>query len=114
MSTSPDTFFTRSGSSPPSMPTDLRLLERVPRSSIPDALAEIERVRSRLLLRLHTPEEAPREEIVLLTADEVAERLNVSRRFVYDHAAKLGRVQISARKVRFRADAVEEYMRRRA
>ena len=114
MSTSPETFFTRSGSSPPSMPTDLRLLERVPRESIPDALAEIERARARLQLRLHLPEEAPREVIVLLTADQVAEKLNVSRRFVYDHAEDLGRVQISARKVRFQADAVEEHMRRRA
>ena len=97
------------GTSGSSLPSDLRLLERVPREHIPDALAEIERARTRLLLRLHTPEEKPQEQIVLLTADQVAERLNVSRRFVYDHAEDLGRVQISARKVRFRADTVEAY-----
>ncbi len=103
---STDTFFTRSGTSPP---TDLRSLERVPRDHIPDALAEIERVRSRLLLRISQPEEEPREEIVLLTAGEVAERLNVSKRFVYDHADRLGRVQIGTRKVRFQADAVDKF-----
>ncbi len=96
------------------VPTDLRLLERVPRGSIPDALAEIERVRSRLLLRISQPEEVPREDVVLLTADEVAERLNVSRRFVYDHATKLGRVQISARKVRFRETEVEKFQQGRS
>ena len=46
----------------------------------------------------------------LLTAAEVAERLNVSTRFVYEHGGELGRVQVSVRKVRFRSDAVEEYI----
>jgi len=102
-----DTFI-RSGTSPP---TDLRLLKCVPRDDIPDALGAIEQVRARLLLRLHTPEEAPRKEVVLLTADQVAERLNVSRRFVYDHGADLGRVQISARNVRFLETEVEKFRR---
>ena len=101
--------FVRSGTSPP---TDLRLLERVPRDHIPDALAEIERVRSRLLLRLHTPKEKSRDEIVLLTASEVAKRLSTSPRFVYDHGDELGRVDVAPRCVRFRATAVEEYLSR--
>ncbi len=107
MSTSHDTFFTRSGSSPPS---DLRLLERVPREHIPALIAA---------LAAHLMEPEPEQENgrptgnALLTADQVAERLSVDRKWVYTHRDELGGLNLSRKRLRFPSDAVERYIQRR-
>lgn len=49
----------------------------------------------------------------LLTADEVAARLGVSPRWVYDHAHQLGGKRLSRRCVRFPAAGVRRYLERR-
>ena len=49
-----------------------------------------------------------------LTADECAERLHVSSRWVYDHGELLGRRQLTRRCVRFSARALARYMARKS
>jgi hypothetical protein len=49
-----------------------------------------------------------------LTADECREKLNVSRRWVYDHAELLGVRRLSRRCIRFDARAVSRYLNRAA
>ena len=92
---------------------DLLELER---ERIPEMLADLERARARLWLRLHAAELPSRTDNAsgdLLTSEEVALMLCVSKRWVYDHQGELGRVKLSRRKLRFRRDAVERFLRRR-
>lgn len=49
-----------------------------------------------------------------LTADQCAERLHVSSRWVYDHGELLGRHQLTRRCVRFSARALARYMARKS
>ena len=49
-----------------------------------------------------------------LTAEECAKRLNVTKRWCYDHADKLGGRRLSRRCVRFSTRAVDRYMARRS
>ncbi len=104
MSASPDTFFTRSGSSPPPVFTT------IPREQIPAVIAL-------LAARLIEPEpkrdDRSDEPDPLLTADEVAERLGASRPWVYRHADALGVIRLTRKKLRFSQAEVERYLRRR-
>ncbi len=96
-------------------PWDLRLLLEVPRSEIPAVVGELERAKATLLARLVEPESSARqpEQDPLLTADQVAERLHVDRRWVYRNKAKLGAVALSRKKLRFPRSGVDAYLRRR-
>ena len=82
-------------------------LANVPRDQIPAFVAA-------LLARLMEPEtNAAPEEDTLLTADQVAEKLQVNRKWVYRHKVKLGAVGLSRKKLRFPSSEVERYLRRR-
>jgi hypothetical protein len=48
----------------------------------------------------------------MLTADEVAVRLQTSKRWVYQHQGKLGGQRLSPRTLRFPASAVERFATR--
>lgn len=104
MNALPDTFFTRSGSSPPPVFTT------IPREQIPAVIAL-------LAARLLEPEpergDRSDETDPLLTADEVAERLGASRPWVYRHAADLGAIRLTRKKLRFPQSEVDRYLRRR-
>ena len=54
------------------------------------------------------------EEDQSLTAEEVAQRLQVSTRWVYDHGEQLGARHLSRRCVRYSARAVTRYLARRS
>lgn len=47
---------------------------------------------------------------VLLTADDVAERFKVTRKWVYRHAAALGGVRLEGRALRFTEDGLASYL----
>ncbi len=93
--------------------TTLAELVQVPRTQIPDVLAELKRVEAKLLARLAQPEIQQTEEDPLLTAYQVAERLQVDRKWVYRHAVKLGAVKLSRKKLRFPLSELERYLERR-
>jgi hypothetical protein len=48
-----------------------------------------------------------------LTADQVAERLRCSPRWVYDHGQQLGARHLSRRCVRFSSRAIDRYLSRK-
>jgi predicted DNA-binding transcriptional regulator AlpA len=54
--------------------------------------------------------EPEREENQLLTADQVADRLQVDRQWVYRHQRHLGPIRLSRKRLRFRSQAVERYI----
>ncbi len=95
-------------------PTWDQLLQ-VPRSEIPAVVGELEWVKTTLLARLVEPDSRSREadEDPLLTADQVAETLQVDRKWVYRHKDKLGGMALSRKKLRFPSSEVERYLRRR-
>jgi predicted DNA-binding transcriptional regulator AlpA len=84
-------------------------LGSVPRHQIPTLVAA-------LLARLMEPDletDTAPEEDPLLTADQVAERLQVDRKWVYRHKDKLGGMALSRKKLRFPSSGVDAYLRRR-
>ncbi|MBI4540064.1 MAG: helix-turn-helix domain-containing protein [Gemmatimonadetes bacterium] len=95
---------------------DPRALAELPRERVPDALAEIERIRAALWAKLMTPEaRAGRnggEVDDYLTAAEIARRFSVSTKFVYAHRAELGGRKIGGA-VRFPERAVRRYIEAR-
>lgn len=92
------------------IPTEVATeLGNVPRDQIPALVAV-------LLARLMEPDAETNpasEEDALLTADQVAERLQVDRKWVYRHADVLGVMTLSRRKLRFPSTAIDAYIRRR-
>jgi excisionase family DNA binding protein len=100
--------------------TDPQAVERLQPEELLPLVAELEQLKLVLLGRYLGGEgrEAPapgpaEEEDILLTAEEVAQRLGVSKRWVYEHASgwpfsrRLGR-----RTVRFSARGLERWMQR--
>jgi excisionase family DNA binding protein len=85
----------------------------VPYAQIPALLGELERAKAMLLARLVDPENREPEEDPLLTVDQVADKLQVERKWVYRHKDKLGGVALSRKKLRFPSSAVDAYLRRR-
>lgn len=92
------------------IPTELAYeLLNVPREQIPALIAAL---LARLVEPVPETQPAPAED-ALLTADQVAERLQVNRKWVYRHRDKLGAVELSRKKLRFPSSQVERYLRRR-
>ncbi len=95
------------------------LVERADRTQIPALLADLERVRVLAWMRLSAPQVAaqaptrPRSgKDRLLSAQEAAELLGVSRRWIYDHAHDLGGQRLSPRCLRFPEKALRRWMER--
>lgn len=93
-------------------------LQQMPREELPLAIGELAQAQAVLWARLTVPrpaegKEEPREGIDerLLTAQEVAERLQTSRHWVYRHAGKLGGIKAGG-KMRFTREGLERYFAR--
>ena len=85
----------------------------VPHSEIPAVVGELECAKVTLLARLLESENRGPKDDPLLTADQVAEKLQVERKWIYRHKDKLGAVELSRRNLRFPTSAVDAYIRRR-
>lgn len=89
----------------------------LPKERIPDAVGELERVKTALLARLYTSDGAPQQggrpnlSQGYFTAKDVADLLNVSRKWVYAHRDELGGKKIGGA-VRFPERAVRRYLER--
>ena len=92
---------------------DLRsLIEEVELNEIPDLLGELARMQAVVQMRLQPARQngaAPKLD-QYLTVEEVAHRLSVGTKWVYDHADQLGAVHLSTRAVRFPERAVQRYL----
>jgi hypothetical protein len=85
--------------------------ETAPLKSIPDLMAELERAKATAYARLLSAPKNERDD--LLTAEQVAEWLNVDRRWPYRHADDLQAVRLSEKCLRFPRKGVERYLVRR-
>lgn len=97
-------------------------IEDLPREDLPELLSELEGLRARLQLRLSRPptgrengrEEAPRTDDRLLDVEEVADRLDVTERYVYDRADDWPFTRrISPRKLRFSEEGLYRWLEAR-
>ena len=92
---------------------DLRsLIDEVEVHEIPDVLGELARMQAIVQKRLQPPTRngtTPKLD-QYLTVEEVAERLSIGTKWVYDHADQLGAVHLSTRAVRFPERAVQRYL----
>jgi len=95
------------------MPTQLEVLESMPREMTPATIARL----AAMLMELHQgPEEPSKPREVsesILTPDEVAKMLKTDRRWVYRHTRELGAIRLSRRKLRFSSTRVKRYLDRR-
>jgi hypothetical protein len=76
------------------MPDALTVLDAIPAEQVGAAIA-------RLAGRLLVPRPEGAADDTLLTPDEAAALLKADRRWIYKHAAELGAVHLSRRKLRF-------------
>lgn len=96
---------------------DPRAITQLSRDELLDRIGDCARVAALLNARLVALEAGPQAsgaaaDDELLTADEVARRWNLTKRFVYAHADQLGAVRVGEGTVRFSRRRLEEYARR--
>lgn len=93
---------------------DLRALSgTISTDELPDLIGELERAKSVALTRLVQPStggNGNRRSNDLLTVDQVAKRLNVSGKWVYDHQHDIGRRKVGGH-IRFDERAVERFIK---
>ncbi len=95
-------------------------LEPVNREEIPGLLAALEKARAELWARLTapspstpTPTSERKAEEPLLTVEQAAKHLGVSRWWIYDHKAEVPRVMIGKRGYRFSRASLDRWRRGR-
>lgn len=98
----------------------LESFQDVPTERIPALLAQLAAAQSVLAARLlgngnATPPSQPTEAGKLLDADAAAERMQMSKNWLYKNAAKLPfAVRVGSRSLRFSETGLEKWMRSRA
>lgn len=94
----------------------------LPEEELADVLADLERLKVRVWSRLHrpsdpnsgSPADGPAERDQLLDAEAVAEILDVTERYVYDHADEWPFTRrISPRKLRFSERGLHRWLENR-
>jgi len=103
------------------MPELDRLVETLPADEVPTLIGDLERLKTRLLMRLMespappSPAPPPQPSDRLLTAHEAATLLGVKPRYLYDHADEIpGRVRLPGRKLRFSEKKLRRWMEARS
>lgn len=80
----------------------------LPREELPDFLAEIERVRALAWARLQAPVAAPHDE--LLDIDIAAQRLGLSKHYLYRHSKQFSFTRHQGRKLLFSAHGIQQHI----
>lgn len=91
------------------------VVEQAPAAQCPRLLGELEKLKASLWLRMTTGSQACSTQGTdrLLTADEVAERLNVTPAFIYKKARQYPFTIRQGRYVRFSQNGLERYLKQR-
>ena len=92
-----------------------KILEECPPDAMPDLLGELARAQAVLMSRLTAPGEngaRPPFPTVerFLTAEELADKLSLDRKWCYAHATELGAVRLSNGCVRFPEKAILRFL----
>jgi hypothetical protein len=96
--------------------TDLaRLVEEATPAECPMLCGELERLKAALWLKIATGSQriGPSQPDSLLTAAQVADRLNVTTGFIYKNAPSYPFMIRQGRYIRFSSQGLENYLRRR-
>ena len=88
---------------------ELSELDGIAADEIPAALGAIERLKAVLMRRLLVPGQQPDLNASYKSARDLAQRLGVSRSFLYQHASELGAIKMG-KSVRFSEVKVLRYL----
>lgn len=98
-------------------PTDLqRLLQvvrDVPAEELPDLIGQLESIKATAWQRLSAPAQAPREHDELLPVEVAAERLGISKDYLYRHSREYPFTRRQGRKLLFSASGIERYIKQK-
>ena len=102
---------------------DAAVLDSLEREDFPSLLLELASLQTVLVARMSALDRRPlrearrprtkKQERPLLTTDQVAHRLGVSKQWVYRHKEELGGVSLSRKKLGFEEAAVERFLSER-
>lgn len=88
--------------------------KKAERENLPDLLGELEVIRTTALMRLSTPVATPDQHDTLLDIDTAAERLGVSRDYVYRNSKQFPFTRRMGRKLVFSSLGIDQYIKKRA
>ena len=92
----------------------LDTLGTLPRERLPELLGELEIVRATAVMRLSAPSAQPDHPDELLPVEQAAERLGVSKDYLYRHAKQFAFARRMGRKLVFSSVGIDDFIRRRA
>ncbi len=81
---------------------------------LPRLLGDLEEIRTTALARLTAPALQPQSPDAMLDVEEAAVRLGTSRSYLYRHHKRFPFTRRMGRSLRFSANGIEQYIRRRA
>jgi excisionase family DNA binding protein len=88
----------------------LKSLQDLPAEELPRLLGELEEIRATAMMRLSVPAQ-PKPADQLLDVTQAAERLGMSRDYVYRHADEYSFTRRNGRALRFSAQGIEKHLR---
>ena len=89
----------------------LEFVESTDRELLPELAGALGNALAECLVRIGSADlPEPQAPVRLVTAEEVADRLSMGTKWVYEHQTELGACQLSAGAVRFCLEAVSEYV----
>lgn len=88
-----------------------KAVRELPADELPAFIGELESVKAVAWARLVSPSSAPQEHDELLSAEVAAERLGVSKDYLYRHHSQYAFTRKMGRKLLFSAAGLEKYIR---
>ncbi len=82
----------------------------LPAEELPSLIGSLEEIKATALVRLTAPVIQPQAPDSLLSIDEAAQVLGMSKSYLYRHAGKFNFVRREGRSLRFSARGVQEYL----
>lgn len=91
----------------------LNVARSMPVEDLPRLLGDLEEIRATALARLTTPATVQRAQDELLDVDQAAQRLGISRDYIYRHSDQFPFSRRMGRRLLFSSLAIDEYLRKR-
>jgi len=88
----------------------LDAVQRMNAEQMPELLGELELVRTTALLKLSVPTSPPVQHDELLSVDDAAARLHVSRDYLYRNSKRYPFTRREGRKVLFSSNGIDKYL----
>jgi excisionase family DNA binding protein len=88
----------------------LDAVQKLSAEQMPELLGELEVVRTTALLKLSAPINAPVQHDELLSVDDAAARLHVSRDYLYRNSSRYPFTRREGRKLLFSSNGIDKYL----